>query len=82
VGTGTFSLGVRGPRLEAYHSLPSRAEVKEYVELYLHSPIQLHGVVLRAQGQLYLSHLPSLLYDLFDSLIYNIARVVQEFAAQ
>jgi hypothetical protein len=31
---------------EADHSLPSSAEVKEYVELYLHSPISLHGVVL------------------------------------
>jgi len=35
--------------------LPSSAEVKECVELYLHSPMRLHGVVLRkAQGQLYL----------------------------
>jgi hypothetical protein len=28
------------------HSPPSSAEVKEWVELYLHSPIRLHGVVL------------------------------------
>jgi hypothetical protein len=28
------------------HSPPSSAEVKECVELYLHSPIRLHGVVL------------------------------------
>jgi hypothetical protein len=26
------------PRREAAHSLPSSAEVKEYMELYLHSP--------------------------------------------
>jgi hypothetical protein len=32
---------------EADHSPPSNAEVKEWVELYLHSPIRLHGVVLR-----------------------------------
>jgi hypothetical protein len=32
---------------EADHSPPSSAEVKEWVELYLHSPIRLHGVVLR-----------------------------------
>jgi hypothetical protein len=32
---------------EADHSLPSSAEVKEWVELYLRSPIRLHGVVLR-----------------------------------
>jgi hypothetical protein len=31
---------------EADHSLPSSAEVKEWVELYLYSPIRLHGVVL------------------------------------
>jgi hypothetical protein len=34
------------PEREADHSLPSSAEVKEWVELYLHSPIRLHGVVL------------------------------------
>jgi hypothetical protein len=34
-------------RREADHSPPSSAEVKEWVELYLHSPIRLHGVVLR-----------------------------------
>jgi len=31
---------------EADHSPPSSAGVKERVELYLHSPIHLHGVVL------------------------------------
>jgi hypothetical protein len=35
---------------EADHSPPSRAEVKEWVELYLYSPIRLHGVVLRELG--------------------------------
>jgi hypothetical protein len=42
---------------EADHSPPSSAEVKECVELYLHSPIRLPGVVLSlkiAQGQTYL----------------------------
>jgi hypothetical protein len=28
------------------HSLPASAKVKEWVELYLHSPIRLHGIVL------------------------------------
>jgi hypothetical protein len=37
---------VKRPEREADHSLPSSAEVKECVELYLHSPIRLHGVVL------------------------------------
>jgi hypothetical protein len=31
---------------EANHSPQSSAGVKEWVELYLHSPIRLHGVVL------------------------------------
>jgi hypothetical protein len=31
---------------EADHSPPFSAEVKEWVELYLHSPIRIHGVVL------------------------------------
>jgi hypothetical protein len=35
---GTLSLGVKGPGREAGHSSPSSAEVKECVELYLHSP--------------------------------------------
>jgi hypothetical protein len=42
---GALSLWVKRPGREADHSSPS-AEVKEYVELYLHSPILLHGVVL------------------------------------
>jgi hypothetical protein len=43
---GAFSLGVKRPDCEADHSHPSSAEVKEYVEIYLYSPIRLHGVVL------------------------------------
>jgi hypothetical protein len=43
---GALSLGVKRPGREAYHSPPSSAEVKEWVELYLHSPTRLHGVVL------------------------------------
>jgi hypothetical protein len=43
---GPPSLGVKRPGGEADHSPPSSAEVKESVELYLHSPIRLHGVVL------------------------------------
>jgi len=31
---------------EADHSPPSSAEIKECVELYLHSPIRLQGAVL------------------------------------
>jgi hypothetical protein len=43
---GAFSLGVKRPGREADHSPPSNAEVKECVELYLHSPIRLHWMVL------------------------------------
>jgi hypothetical protein len=39
-------LGVKRPEREADHSPPSSADVKECVELYLHSPVRLHGVVL------------------------------------
>jgi hypothetical protein len=35
---GVLSLGVKRRGREAGHSPPSSAEVKEYVELYLHSP--------------------------------------------
>jgi hypothetical protein len=41
------SLGVKRPGRQADHLPPSSAEVKEWVELYLHSPIRFHGVVLR-----------------------------------
>jgi hypothetical protein len=34
----TLFLGVKWPGREADHSLPSSAEVKKWVELYLHSP--------------------------------------------
>jgi hypothetical protein len=43
--TRALSLWVKRPGREADHS-PSRSEVKEWVELYLHSPIRLRGVVL------------------------------------
>jgi hypothetical protein len=43
---GVHSLEVKRPRRVADHSPPSSTEVKEYVELYPHSPISLHGLVL------------------------------------
>jgi len=36
--SGSLSLGVKGPGREADNSPPSSAEVKEWVELYFHSP--------------------------------------------
>jgi hypothetical protein len=44
--SGALSVGVKRPGCESNHSLPCSAEVKESVELYLHSPICLHGAVL------------------------------------
>jgi hypothetical protein len=44
---GTLSLGVKWPGCEADHSSPTSAKVKKNVNLYIHSPIHLHGVVHR-----------------------------------
>jgi hypothetical protein len=54
VGTRSSFLGVKRPGREADHSPPSCAEVKECVELYLHSPSTLlwHGAQLN-QGDNY-----------------------------
>jgi hypothetical protein len=43
---GALCLGIRRPGYEADHSPPPSAEVKECVELYFHSTIRFHGVVL------------------------------------
>jgi len=38
MGTGALSLGIKRQGREADHLPSSSAEVKEYVEIYLHSP--------------------------------------------
>jgi hypothetical protein len=48
---GALSLGVKRSVREADHSPPSSAEVEECVELYLHSPIRLYGMVLSKKSQ-------------------------------
>jgi hypothetical protein len=50
-----ISLAVKRPEREADHSRPFSAEVKECLELYLHSPNtpSWRGAQLKAQGQLY-----------------------------
>jgi hypothetical protein len=45
MGTGGSFPGVKRQRREADHSPPACAEVKKTVDLYLHFPIHLHGVV-------------------------------------
>jgi hypothetical protein len=42
---GTLSPGINLPGREADQSPPTSAEVKKNVDLYMHSPIRLHGVV-------------------------------------
>jgi hypothetical protein len=54
MGVRAPSLGFKWPGREADHTPPSSAEVKECVELYIHSPISLNGVVLRAEFKLQL----------------------------
>jgi hypothetical protein len=51
---GALSLEIKRLGREADHSHPSSAEVKEWVELYLHSPNMpsWRGAQLKAQGQL------------------------------
>jgi hypothetical protein len=44
--SGVLSLGVKRPGREADHLPPSSAEVKECVELYLYTPVRLHGMEL------------------------------------
>jgi hypothetical protein len=42
---GIFS-GVKRQEREADHSSPTSVEVKKNVDLYIHSPIRLHGILL------------------------------------
>jgi hypothetical protein len=43
---GALSMEVKWQVHEADHSPPSSVDIKECMELYLHSPIRLHGMVL------------------------------------
>jgi hypothetical protein len=43
---GALSTGVKRPGPEADHSPQTNAEVKTNVDLYIHSYMRLHGVVL------------------------------------
>jgi hypothetical protein len=43
---GALSLGVKRPGREVDHSLPASAEVKKNVDLYIHSLVRYHSVVL------------------------------------
>jgi hypothetical protein len=56
--TGGLSLGVNRPGRQAHHSPASSAEVKECVELYLHSPntSSWHGAYLSTGTTLPITH--------------------------
>jgi len=43
MGTGSFQ-GGKGPGRDVDHPLPSSAEIKERVELYIYSPLILRGL--------------------------------------
>jgi hypothetical protein len=45
-GTGALSAGVKRSGHEADHSSPNYCRYQEYMDLYIHSPIRLYGVVL------------------------------------
>jgi hypothetical protein len=67
---GALSLGVKWPGREADHSPPSSAEVKECVELYIHSsntPSRRVAQLKKAEGQVYL--LPQMNLPKFGSYI-------------
>jgi hypothetical protein len=53
---GLLSSGVKRPGREADHSPPASAEVKANVDLYIHSPIRLHGTVLYLLPSLNVQH--------------------------
>jgi hypothetical protein len=72
---GALSLGVKRPRREADHTPPSKAAVKECLELYLHSPItsSWRGAQLKkALGQL---HLYFYKYELFPICVCDLRGV-------
>jgi hypothetical protein len=43
---GALSTGIKRPGREADHSPPATTEVKKNVDINIHSPIRLHGIML------------------------------------
>jgi hypothetical protein len=70
---GALSLGVKRPGVKLTTHLHLVPSSKECVELYLHSPIRLHGVVLsEAQEQLYLYlHLTLLTFSFLPCFLFT-----------
>jgi hypothetical protein len=46
MGIGVLSLAIKQPGHEADHSPPASTKGQEYMDLYIHSPIDPHDVVL------------------------------------
>jgi hypothetical protein len=71
---GALSPEVKWSGREADHSLPSSAEVKECVELYLHFPItpSWRGAQLKVEGQLYLYFFPHSFQSFSYSSLYDV----------
>jgi hypothetical protein len=46
VGRGGAFSRIKLPKRQTGNSPPSSAEIKEFMDLYLHSTIRVHGVVL------------------------------------
>jgi hypothetical protein len=66
---GAFSPGVKQPGLEPDHSPPVTADVKKNIDLYVYSPIRLHGVVLLiSKGQFYFLPLSYLIIILLGAM--------------
>jgi hypothetical protein len=61
---GTLSPDLMRPRHEADHSPPTSAEAKKNLDLYIHSAIRLHGIVLNL-----LSTRINLLFTYYKNLI-------------
>jgi hypothetical protein len=82
VGTGALLTVVQWQACDADHSLPSSAEVK-MVELYLHSPICVHDIVLnyiikyRDNFTFYLRPVKFYLSDLNDLKMYTPKQYIQ-----
>jgi hypothetical protein len=70
----SYPLGVKRLGRAAHHSPLSSAEVKEWMQLYLHSPIRLHGVVLLQKEARETLHFP---FSYAEGYLLNVIVVIQ-----
>jgi hypothetical protein len=67
---GALSLWVKRPGREADHSSPSSAEVKECVELYLHSPLMAWSLVKHGDSFTFTFYGVNLETRIMDNILY------------